>query len=241
MMPSTTLRGGEGELGAPAVAAPGQHAHRDAERDGDSDGEQERQQRERERGRQPLRDHVGDRQLGDDRGAEVAGEQVLEVVPGTATRAGRRDPAPRAVAATSVGRRGRAERRPDRVARDQVDHQERRGHQHPQRHQQAPRTPYREPDPRRGSGPTRGVRDHRGRRCDRRARHRSSVTPRASGCWSARAGPGSRTRAVAEGLHHVVGEGHDVGGGEQGRLGLQPGVAAVRRPTMAVASLTPAS
>ena len=33
--------------------------------------------------------------------------------------------------------------------------------------------------------------------------------------------------AVAEGLHQVVGEGHDVRGGEQGRLGLQPGVAAV--------------
>ena len=61
----------------------------DAGRDGDDHGDEEGEHREGGRCRQPLGDGLGDRQLRADRGAQVAREQPLDVVAGTAARSGR--------------------------------------------------------------------------------------------------------------------------------------------------------
>lgn len=72
-------------------------------------------------------------------------------------------------ASTSSARRGGAERSPDRVPRDEVDHREGRRHQDPQRDQQPPQAPDAEPYPRTLPEPwSRSARDgqrHRHVRC----------------------------------------------------------------------------
>jgi hypothetical protein len=71
------------------------------------------------------------------RRAEVTAEQPAEVVqvllPQRTVQ-----PERGAAGVHQLDRRGQAERRAHRVARDELDHQERHRHQHPQRHDEPP-------------------------------------------------------------------------------------------------------
>ena len=167
-------RRGEGELGRAAAPAPGGPRHRQAQRHRDQHGEPERVQRELDRRRQPVPDHLGDRQARGHRDAEVAGEQVPPVVqvlqPQRVV-----EPQRLAPGLDDAQRRHRAQRRPDGVARDQVDHQERRGEQDPHRDEQPSQPAYGEPYP----GVVREAREGPGR--GGQTRHR---------CGSPQHGPG---------------------------------------------------
>ena len=234
---------GEGQLGTAAVAAPGQHAHRDAERDGD-------QRRPPGTPAPPgrawraaaARSTSRDRELGDERGAEVAGEEAVEVVRGTAARSGSSSPSDSRLAATrSAGAVGPSAARTgspgirwiirnDAVTSTHSDTSSRPERRTANRAHTWERTPVRGP-------PTCGPSCGSGAIAELAI---VMVTPR-----SIRMLVGHELAGVlelgagAEGLHDVVGEGHDVGGGEERRLGVEPGRRSPRCRSWPIASSTP--
>ena len=155
--------------------------HDDSERHRDQDRDQERRTGELQRRRQPRPDDVGDVLAARQRRPEVTVCELAEVV-----HVLRRERIVEAEVGPALldelGGCGQAERRPDGIAGNQVDHEERRGQQEQDRHDE----PDRAPD---GVGGPLVARPPPSRRPRRSgcARH---VTRSASG-WSARRRPRS--------------------------------------------------
>ena len=175
-------RRSEAELDAATPAVARESCHEQAERHREEDRDEERDAAELERGRAALLDHLGDALAGRQRRPEVTVQHVADVV--LVLRHERLvEPEGSLPLGNEARRRSRPECRPDGIARDEVDHEERRREEQYERDEQPRRAAKQVDRPGVSGGPPASSAPERGWCC----RH---LTSSAAG-WSAR-GPGRR-------------------------------------------------